>query len=70
MVITEAAQNKVNQVLNGEGFLEVCLEGGGCSGYQIKLKGTSEIPSDAQMLSDTIFSDSTSLDLLGDAEMD
>jgi len=70
MVITEAAQNKVNQVLKGEGFLEVCLEGGGCSGYQIKLKGTSEIPPDAQMLSDTIFSDSVSLDLLGDAVMD
>ena len=70
MVITEAAQSKVDQVLNGEGFLDVCLEGGGCSGYQIKLKGTSEIPSDAQMLSSTIFSDSVSLDLLGDAEMD
>ena len=70
MVITEAAQSKVDQVLNGEGFLEVCLEGGGCSGYQIKLKGTSEIPSDAQMLSDTIFSDPISLDLLGDSVMD
>ena len=70
MIVTEAAQNKVTQVLNGEGFLEVCLEGGGCSGYQIKLKGTSEIPLDAQMLSDTIFSDSVSLDLLGDAVMD
>ena len=70
MAVTEAAQNKVNQVLNGEGFLEVCLEGGGCSGYQIKLKGTSEIPADAQMLSDTIFSDSVSLGLLGDAVMD
>ena len=70
MVITEAAQNKLDQVLNGEGFLEGCLEGGGCSGYQIKLKGTSEIPSGAQMLSSTIFSDSVSLDLLGDAEMD
>ena len=70
MRITEAAKNKVDQVLNGDGFLEICLEGGGCSGYQIKLKGTSEIPSDAKMLSDTIFSDSTSLDLLGDAEMD
>ena len=55
MTITDAAQNKVNEVLNGEGFLEICLEGGGCSGYQIKLKGSSEIPSDAQMLSDTIF---------------
>jgi len=70
MTVTEAAQNKVNQVLDGEGFLEVCLEGGGCSGYQIKLKGTSEIPPDAQMLSDTIFSDSVSLDLLADTVMD
>jgi len=70
MVITESAQNKVDQVLNGNGFLEICLEGGGCSGYQIKLKGASEIPIDAQMLSNTIFSDPISLDLLGDAEMD
>ncbi len=70
MIITEAAQSKVDQVLKGEGYLEVCLEGGGCSGYQIKLKGTSEVPSDAQMLSDSIFSDPVSLDLLGDAEMD
>ena len=70
MVVTEAAQNKVNQVLNGEGFLEVCVEGGGCSGYQIKLKGTQSIPPDAEMLTDTIFSDSTSLTLLGDATMD
>ena len=70
MIITEAAKDKVNQVLNGEGFLEVCLEGGGCSGYQIKLKGTQSIPPDAEMLTDTIFSDSTSLTLLGDAEMD
>ena len=70
MTITEAAQNKVDQVLNGEGFLEIYLQGGGCSGYQIKLKGTSEMPTDAKMLTDTIFSDSISLDLLGDAEMD
>ena len=70
MIITQAAEDKVNQVLNGEGFLEICLEGGGCSGYQIKLKGTQSIPPDAEMLTDTIFSDSTSLTLLGDAEMD
>ena len=49
---------------------EACLEGSGCSGYQIKLKGTSEIPADAQMLFDTIFSDSVSLDLLADTVMD
>jgi iron-sulfur cluster assembly accessory protein len=52
------------------GWLPRDLEGGGCSGYQIKLKGASDIPSDAQMLSDTIFSDTTSLDLLGDTVMD
>ena len=45
MTVTEAAQNKVNQVLNGEGFVEVCLEGDGCSGYEIKLKGSQNIPS-------------------------
>ena len=70
MTITESAQNKVNQTLNGEGFLGIFLEGGGCSGYQIKLKPETEIPSDAQMLSSTIFSDVTSLELLGDAVMD
>jgi len=70
MTITESAQNKVNQTLNGEGFLGIYLEGGGCSGYQIKLKPETEIPSDAQMLSSTIFSDVTSLELLGDAVMD
>ena len=70
MTITAAAQTKVNQVLNGDGFLGVHLEGGGCSGYQIKLNASTDLPSDAQMLSETIFSDPTSLELLGDAKMD
>ena len=70
MTITEAAQQKVDQTLNGEGFLGVHLEGGGCSGYQIKLNPSTDIPSDAKMLSETIFSDATSLELLGDAVMD
>ena len=70
MTITESAQTKVDQTLNGEGFLGVHLEGGGCSGYQIKLNPSTDIPSDAKMLSETIFSDATSLELLGDAVMD
>ena len=70
MTITESAQNKVNQTLNGEGFLGVYLEGGGCSGYQIKLSPSADLPSDAKMLSSTIFSDAFSLELLGDAVMD
>jgi len=70
MKITEAAQTKVDQTLNGEGFLGVHLEGGGCSGYQIKLNPSTDIPSDAKMLSETIFSVVTSLELLGDAVMD
>jgi iron-sulfur cluster insertion protein len=70
MTITESAQNKVDQTLNGEGFLGVYLEGGGCSGYQIKLKPEMDLPPDAEMLSETIFSDATSLELLGDAVMD
>ena len=50
MTITEAAQKKVNQVLNGEGFLGILLEGGGCSGYRIKLSPTGDIPTDATMI--------------------
>ena len=70
MTITEAAQNKVDKTLNGEGFLGIFLEGGGCSGYQIKLSPTTSLPQDAMMLSDTIFSDAISLELLDDAMMD
>ena len=70
MTITESAQSKVDQVLNGEGFLGIHLEGGGCSGYQIKLNPSSDLPKDAKMLSETIFSDSISLELLSDAKMD
>ena len=70
MTITESAQKKVDQTLQGEGFLGIHLEGGGCSGYQIKLSPSTDIPPDAQMLSETIFSDAISLELLGDATMD
>ena len=70
MTITEAAQNKVNQTLNGEGFLGIHLEGGVCSGYQIRLSPSGELPTDATMISETIYSDTVSLDLLGDAQMD
>ena len=70
MTITDAAQYKVDKTLNGEGFLGISLEGGGCSGYQIKLNPQVDLPSDAKMLSETIFSDEVSLSLLGDAVMD
>ena len=50
MTITEAAKIKVDQTLNGEGFLGIHLEGGGCSGYRIKLSPTGELPTDATMI--------------------
>ena len=70
MTITEAAQKKVNQPLEGEGFLGIHLQGGGCSGYQINLSPTISLPDDAEMITETIFSDPTSLELLNDAKMD
>tara|TARA_R100001244_G_scaffold26724_3_gene26648 strand:- start:1264 stop:1563 length:300 start_codon:yes stop_codon:yes gene_type:complete len=70
MTITEAAQEKVNQTLDGEGFLGIHLQGGGCSGYQINLSPTTSLPDDAEMITETIFSDPTSLELLNDAKMD
>ena len=50
MTITEAAQNKVDQVINGEGLLGIYLDGGGCSVYKIKLSPTGELPTDATMI--------------------
>ena len=70
VTITDAAQCKVDKTLNGEGFLGIHLEGGGCSGYQIKLSPSTDIPSNAKMITETIFSDHISLELLGDATMD
>ena len=70
MTITDAAQTKVDQVINGEGFLGIYLEGGGCSGYKIKLSPTGTLPTDATMITENIYSDAHSLDLLGDAVMD
>ena len=70
MIITEQAQEKINQTLDGKGYLGIYLEGGGCSGYKIKLSPTGSLPEDAMMISDTIYSDADSLDLLGAASMD
>ena len=70
MTITEQAQEKITQTLDGEGYLGIYLEGGGCSGYKIKLSPTGTLPTDATMITENIYSDAHSLDLLGDAEMD
>jgi iron-sulfur cluster assembly accessory protein len=70
MTITEEARTKITDVLNGEGYLGIYLEGGGCSGYKIKLSPTGTLPTDATMITENIYSDAHSLDLLGDAVMD
>ena len=70
MTITEEAQEKITQTLDGEGYLGIYLEGGGCSGYKIKLSPTGTLPTDATMITENIYSDAQSLDLLGDATMD
>ena len=70
MTITEEAQEKITQTLDGEGYLGIYLEGGGCSGYKIKLSPTGTLPTDATMITENIYSDALSLDLLGDATMD
>nr|WP_289143488.1 iron-sulfur cluster assembly accessory protein [uncultured Halomonas sp.] len=73
MTVTEAAQNKVNQVLNGEGFLEVCLEGGGCSGFQYKF-GLADAPEGDDSVSENggvkLLVDSVSLDLVAGSTVD
>ena len=70
MTITDQAQQKITEVLDGDGYLGIYVEGGGCSGYRIKLSPTGTLPTDATMITENIFSDAHSIDLLGDATMD
>ncbi len=70
MTITDQAQQKITEVLDGDGYLGIYVEGGGCSGYKIKLSPTGTLPTDATMITENIFSDADSINLLGDAEMD
>ena len=70
MTITDQAQEKITEVLDGDGYLGIYVEGGGCSGYKIKLSPSGTLPTDATMITENIFSDDTALNLLGDATMD
>jgi iron-sulfur cluster assembly accessory protein len=70
MTITDQAQEKITEVLNGDGYLGIYVEGGGCSGYRIKLSPSGTLPTDATMITENIFSDGDSINLLGDAVMD
>lgn len=70
MTITDQAQEKITEVLDGDGYLGIYVEGGGCSGYRIKLSPSGTLPADATMITENIYSDAHSIDLLGDAEMD
>ena len=70
MTITEEAQQKITEVLDGDGYLGIYVEGGGGSGYKIKLSPSGTLPTGSTMITENIFSDDTSLNLLGDATMD
>ena len=70
MTITDQAQEKITEVLNGDGYLGIYVEGGGCSGYRIKLSPSGTLPTDATMITENIISDADSINLLGDAKMD
>jgi iron-sulfur cluster insertion protein len=70
MTITDQAQEKITEVLDGDGYLGIYVEGGGCSGYKIKLSPSGTLPTDATMITENIFSDADSINLLGDAKMD
>ena len=70
MTVTESAKNEVAVTLKGGGYLRVSVEGGGCSGFRIALAKEDALPPDAQMITEKIFSDITSLDVLSAAIMD
>ena len=73
MTITESAQNKVDQTLNGEGFLGIHLEGGGCSGFKYSVEYANESKQFEETISTkgvTIFVDPAAVMLLVGSTMD
>ena len=70
MIITETAQKKITNILNGDGYLRVKIAGGGCSGYQIGLEKEQKKETDDVEVTETVVMDTTSAEFLNEAVLD
>tara|TARA_R110002110_G_scaffold13058_6_gene62419 strand:- start:341 stop:637 length:297 start_codon:yes stop_codon:yes gene_type:complete len=68
MIVTEKAQQRIDQTLSDTESLRVSVNGGGCSGYLINLK--KETNSDGIWITHNVLTDSISEEFLSEATLD
>jgi len=69
MKLTEKAQQQISETI-GSGFLRIAVNGGGCSGFRIELSTEIGLSDGDELISGNVVSDTTSLALLNEVEMD
>jgi len=69
MKLTEKAQQQISETI-GSGFLRIAVNGGGCSGFRIELSKETGLSDGDELISGNVVSDTTSLALLNEVEMD
>tara|TARA_R110000765_G_scaffold410029_1_gene508553 strand:- start:145 stop:435 length:291 start_codon:yes stop_codon:yes gene_type:complete len=69
MKLTEKAQQQISETIGG-GFLRIAVNGGGCSGFRIELSKEIGLSDGDELISGNVVSDTTSLALLNEVEMD
>ena len=71
MVITQKAQEQLNELLNSGEYLEIGLKGGGCNGLMITLEKTNWIGTiELSIGNNTRFADKTSQKYLQGGSLD
>ena len=72
LTITTAAKDRIlsRRSADTQAYLQVIVEGGGCSGFQYKMSWLDAIPDDAVIIDDVVVSDALSLPYLSGATLD
>lgn len=72
LIITQSAKDRIlSQRANGQNaYLQVVVEGGGCSGFQYNMTWITDLPADAVTIDDVVVSDAVSLPYLTGATLD
>lgn len=74
VIVTPEALTRITERRQNEGapdlYLQVLVDGGGCSGYQYKLAWTKGLPAGAICFADAVITDDVSIPFLNGATID
>lgn len=72
--ITEAAKARIDERRMAMGkpefYLQILVEGGGCSGFQYKMEWLDHVPDDAIVIDEAVITDEMSMPMLAGSEVD